>query len=155
MDAPAHPTIRVKAYSHLLGESSVSLFAAPPLQAQLRRRFPGSLDGAPWLAPPDRSTLRRAMDGWFERVGVRPKVIAEIDDSAVLKTFGQRGLGFFAAPAVVAAEVRRQYGVKHLGDVDGVGEKFYAISAERRLTHPAVLAITTAARTELFATGSG
>lgn len=150
-DAPASPTVRVKAYSHLLGESTVEWFATPDRHAAMRRRFPRSLGDAPWLAPPEHAPLRRRLDAWCATLGVQPRVVAEIEDSAVLMTFGQRGVGVFAAPSVVAAEVRRQYGVKSLGSADGVTQRFYAISAERRLSHPAVLAITSAARTELFA----
>ncbi len=150
-DTPADPSVRVKVFSHLLGESGIEWFATPERYAVMRRRFPKSLNDAPWLAPPERTPLRQDLDAWCERVGVRPRVLAEIEDSAVLKTFGQAGVGVFAAPSVVADEVRRQFGVKALGTAEGVTQRFYAISAERRLSHPAVLAITSAARRELFA----
>ncbi len=149
-DAPVPATVRVKAHSHLLGESGITIFGAPDLAAAHRRRFPHSLDGAPFLVPTDNSTLRRSLDAWFAQQGVHPLVVAEIEDSGVLKVFGQRGLGLFAAPAVLEREIRRQYAVRVVGRIDAVRERFYAITAERKLTHPAVLAISRAARRDIF-----
>jgi LysR family transcriptional activator of nhaA len=149
-DAPVAPTVKVRAYSHLLGESGVTVFGAPALARAHRRRFPRSLDGAPFLFPADGTALRRSLDQWFAAQGVRPVAVAEIEDSAVLKVFGQRGVGLFVAPTVMEEEVRRQYGVSVVGHVADVRERFYAISVERRLTHPAVVAITRAARQDVF-----
>jgi LysR family transcriptional activator of nhaA len=120
------------------------------LASQLRRKFPASLDGAPMLLPLEQLPLRRALDQWFERNEVKPKVVAEFEDSALLKAFGADGIGVFAAPSVVEAEVMAQYGVETIGRSDEVKERFYAISAERRLKHPAVVAISDAARHALF-----
>jgi LysR family transcriptional activator of nhaA len=153
-DSPVAPGDSVRAFSHLLGECGVSLFATKSLASTYRRGFPGSLDGAPMLLPIESSTLRRALSQWFDRHGVKPRIIAEFDDSALLKVFGADGVGLFPAPRAVEREVMGQYGVELVGRVDGVRERFYAISAERRLKHPAVVAISEAARHELFATPS-
>jgi LysR family transcriptional activator of nhaA len=150
-DAPAPPGVPVRAFSHLLGECGVTVFGAPALAARHRRGFPRSLDGAPFLFPGETSTLRRSLEQWLEREGVRPALRAEIDDSAVLKVFGQAGEGLFAAPTVVEDAVRRQYGVRVVGRVESVRERFYAITVERRIAHPAAVAITRTAREELFA----
>jgi LysR family transcriptional activator of nhaA len=150
-DAPVGPHLKVRAYNHLLGESAVMFFATAALARTHRRRFPKSLDGAPVLLPTENTTLRRSLDQWFERVGVRPRIVAEIEDTALLKAFGQHGAGIFPAPEVLAAEVRRQYRVETLGQAAEVRERFYAISVERRIKHPAVAAITEMAQRELFA----
>jgi len=150
-DAPVPPTVRIKVFSHLLGECGVTIFGTPALFEAHRRRFPVSLDGAPFLLPMEGTTLRRSLDSWFGELEIRPNMVAEIEDSAVLKVFGQAGVGLFAAPTAVEREVRRQYGVRVVGRVEAIRERFYAISAERRIRHPAVLAISTSARRELFA----
>jgi LysR family transcriptional activator of nhaA len=143
-DAPLPPAAPVRAYNHLLGESAVALFGAARFAA-LKRGFPRSLDGVPMLLPLEGAPLRRAIDQWLEATGVRPHIVAEFEDSALLKAFGQSGVGVFAAPAAVEKEVARQYGVMRLGRLAGVNERFYAISAERRIQHPAVAAIQRAA----------
>ena len=97
------------------------------------------------------TTLRRSLDTWFAELDIQPNVVADIEDSAVLKVFGQAGVGLFAAPTAVEREVRRQYDVRVVGRVEEIRERFYAISAERRIRHPAVLAISQSARSELFA----
>jgi LysR family transcriptional activator of nhaA len=144
-DAPPGPGTRVRAYSHLLLETDVALFAAPRQAAGLRRRFPGSLDGAPFLLPAEPAALRRDLERWFERERIRPRVVGEFDDSALLKVFGQKGAGAFASPAVIEHDVRRRYGVRKVGMLHGLRERFYAVTVERRLAHPAVLAISEAA----------
>jgi LysR family transcriptional activator of nhaA len=118
--------------------------------AKYRKNFPSSLDGAPFLLPVESATLRRSLEQWFEALRIRPRVVGEFQDSALLKTFGQAGVGIFAAPTVTEKEVRRQYGVSVLGRTESVIERFYAISVERRLKHPAVVAIAEAARDRLF-----
>jgi LysR family transcriptional activator of nhaA len=148
-DAPIPAGSTVRAYNHLLGECGVTIFGADGL-ASLRRGFPGSLDGAPFLLPLEGTLLRRSLDQWFAAVGVRPRVVAEFEDSALLKVFGHDGVGVFAGPSAVEREIRKQYGVQVLGRVAEVRERFYAISAERRLKHPAVIAISDSARLELF-----
>jgi LysR family transcriptional activator of nhaA len=148
-DAPATGTLHVRAFNHLLGECGVSFFATRALSARLNRRFPACLDKAPFVAPTDGTALRRSLDAWFERRGVRPRVVGEIEDSALLKTFGQAGAGVFAAPAVIEREVTRQYQVRVVGRTGEIRERYYAISAERRLKHPAVVAMTEAARSTM------
>lgn len=150
-DSPVPSSIRVKAYSHLLGSCGVLLFAAPKLAAKYRRGFPGSLDGAPFLLPMEGSTLRRALDQWLDHYGVRPRIVGEFQDSALLKTFGEAEAGIFPGPAAIEKEIRKHYGAAVLGPAGGVSERFYALSVERKLKHPAVLAISEAARETLFA----
>ena len=149
-DAPISAAIGVRAFNHLLGECGVTFFAAPDLARGLRGRFPKSLDGASFLLPTESSSMRRSLDGWLEANGVRPAIAGEFEDSALLKAFGQEGLGVFAAPSVIEREIVRQHQVRVLGRTDAIRERFYAISAERRLKHPAVVALTEAARSELF-----
>jgi LysR family transcriptional activator of nhaA len=149
-DAPISPHVRVKAFNHPLGDSGVTFFAVPELARRHRARFPRSLDGAPMLLPTDNTSLRRSVDQWFREIDVRPRVVAEIEDSALFKVFGQHGAGIFPAPSIVAADVRRQYGVRVVGATEAVRERFFAITAERRITNPAVAAITAAARSSLF-----
>jgi len=148
-DAPAAAPVGIRAYSHLLGECGVSIFGVERLARAHRRGFPRSLDGAPSLLPTVDSTLRRLLDQWFEAQGIRPQIVGEFEDSALLKVFGQSGAGLFAAPSTIEADVRRQYGVQVVGRLD-LRERFYAITVERRLKHPAVVAISEAARHELF-----
>lgn len=150
-DAPLSSAVRIRGFSHLLGECGVTVFAAPRLAARHRRGFPRSLDGAPFLLPTEGTSLRRSMDHWFEAEGIRPRVAGEFDDNALLKVFGQAGVGFFVAPSVIEAEVRRQFRVHVVGRMPSIRERFYAISVERRLKHPAVVAITETARRKLFA----
>jgi LysR family transcriptional activator of nhaA len=154
-DAPLGPQTKVRAYNHLLGECGVCFLATPRLASRHRARFPRSLDGAPMILPTDNTVLRRSLEQWFEAVSVRPRVVAEVEDSALLKAFGQHGSGIFPVPEVTADEVRRMHGVRSVGRTDAVRERFYAITVERRITHPAVAAITTSARERLFARASG
>jgi LysR family transcriptional activator of nhaA len=149
-DAPADESIRVRAFSHRLGECAVSFVAAPAL-GQLKRRFPKSLEGAPALLPSAGTQLRQGLERWFEVQQVRPSVVGEFDDSALLGAFGRTGLGFFPVPSVVEAEVCEQLGVQVLGRAEDVRAAFYAISVERKLRHPAVVAIAEAARAATFA----
>jgi LysR family transcriptional regulator, transcriptional activator of nhaA len=153
-DSPLPPTVNVRAYNHLLGECGVTVFGTAARADALQAGFPNSLDGAPFLMPTANTTLRRSLDQWFESHGIRPAVVAEIEDSAVLKAFGEAGVGVFAAPTAVAAEIRRQYRVRALGRIDTIRERFYAISVERRLKHPAVVAISEVARGQIFADGA-
>jgi LysR family transcriptional regulator, transcriptional activator of nhaA len=149
-DTPVPPTVHVKAYNHLLGESGVTCFAVPALASKLRRRFPQSLTGAPMLVPGEGTVVRRQLEDWFQSSGIRPAIVGEFDDSALMKAFGESGTGAFVAPTVIAAETRKQYGVAVLGEIEGIRERFYAISYERRITHPAVVAIAERARTGML-----
>lgn len=149
-DSPPAGGSRVRVYSHTLGECGVTVFAVEPLAGGLRRGFPKSLHGVPFLLPTPESSLRRSLDQWFAEVGVRPDVRGEFADSALLKVFGQAGRGAFALPTAVEDEVRGRYGVGVVGRVKELRVRFHAITAERKLTHPAVVAIRDTARTELF-----
>lgn len=149
-DAPAEAGSAVRAYNHLLGTCEASFFGAPKYES-LKRGFPASLDGAPMLLPLEGSPLRRALNVWFAANDIRPRVIAEFEDSALLKVIAQDGAGVFASPAAVEREIEKHYGVKVLGRVPEVREHFYAISSERRIKDPAIQAIFSAARAELFA----
>jgi LysR family transcriptional activator of nhaA len=119
-DAPAGPDSPVRAFSHLLGECGTAFFAAPPIAMRLRRKFPRSLDGAPIVLPGAGSTLRRALNEWFDSQDVRPKIIAELDDAALAKIFAEAGLGVVAAPDVIEKEVRKRYHLHIVGRLDKV-----------------------------------
>jgi len=145
-DAPAPPAVKVRAYSHLLGECAVSVFGTERMAAAHRRGFPRSLDGAPFLLPSEDSALRLSLEDWFQKQRVRPRVVGTFEDSALLDAFGQAGAGLFAMPAAIEAEVRRQYRVRVVGRLDSVRQRFYAITVERKLRNPAVIAISERAR---------
>ena len=149
-DAPVSPTVHVRAFNHLLGECGLTFFAKADLAAKYRRKFPASLDRAPLLIPTEKTALRRDLEQWFYNENLHPKIIGEFEDTALMKVFGQEGLGLFPAPSVIEKEVCRQYSVRVVGRIDAVRERYYAISVERRLKHPAVVAICEAARTKLF-----
>jgi len=149
-DSPMSPTVNVRAFSHLLGESGLSFFAKADLATKYRRRFPASLDGAPLLMPTEKTAVRRDLNQWFNTEDIRPAIIAEFEDTALMKVFGQDGVGLFPAPTVIEKEVCRQYRVRVAGRTDAVRERYYAISVERRLKHPAVVAICKTARKNLF-----
>ena len=139
-DAPLSHDIKVKAYSHPLGEGGVSFLATPAL-GRLAAGFPASLDGAPALLPSKGTALRRALEGWFDARGVVPELAGEFDDSALLEAFGARGLGFFAVPTVIEGEVCAANGFTVIGRAAEVRAGFFAITVERRLRHPGVAAI--------------
>ena len=149
-DAPAAPHVRVKVFNHLLGESGMTFFAGSALARRLRRRFPRSLNGAPMLLPTSNTALRRALEQWFEAEDLHPHVAGEFEDSALLKAFGEAGRAVFPAPTAIGRDVCRTYHVAVVGRTSAVRERYYAISAERRLKHPGVVAITSAARTKVF-----
>jgi len=149
-DGPTPVGTGLKAFNHLLGECGISFFTARKIAERLKGRFPKNLDGAPFLLPTTDSALRRSLDTWFDAQGLRPRVTGEFEDSALLKAFGHDGAGVFAAPTVIEREIVKQHGVRVLGRSEAVKERFYAISAERRLRHPAVVALTEAARDRMF-----
>jgi LysR family transcriptional activator of nhaA len=153
-DAPIPPTVSVRAFNHRLGASGISFFAAPALLSGGRPRFPACLDGMPLLMPAEESALGQRLRAWLQARALRPRVVAECDDSALAKEFGRRGMGVFVGPTVLEPEIARQFGVRPLGATDEVVEEFFAISVERRITHPSVTAITEAARNALFAQGA-
>jgi LysR family transcriptional activator of nhaA len=145
-DAPIGAGVKVRAYNHLLGECGVTFFAAPHLAAAHRRRFPRSLDGAPMVLPTEHCMLRRSLNQWFDSEALRPVVVSEFEDSALLKVFGQAGVGIFPGPTAIEKEIRRQYRVAVVGRTESVRERFYAITPERKVRNPAVVAIAAAAR---------
>ena len=150
-DTPVDAHYNVNAFNHLLGESALTVFAPAADAPKYRRGFPGSLDGAPFLLPTRNTAMRRELDRWFAKNEVLPDVRAEFEDMALLKVFAADGLGLFALPTVVEAEVRRQCGVHVAGRIDEVRERFYVITLERRLRHAAVTRIVQGARDKLFA----
>ena len=149
-DRPLPSGSHVKAFNHPLGDSDVSIFAHKGI-AKKYQRFPNSVQDGPMLLPVANNTLRRNLEDWFERIGCVPHVVAEFDDSALLKAFGEAGHGMFPAPTIIAEEVCSMYNARVLGQAEGVRERYYAISPERRVKHPAVLAITEQARAQLVA----
>jgi LysR family transcriptional activator of nhaA len=149
-DRVAPPGVSVRAFNHLLGACGVTLFAAPKAALKYRKNFPRALDGAPFLLPGETSTMRRGLEQWLEKQRIRPRIVGAFDDSTLIEVFGQAGHGIFATPSIVEDSVCRQYGVSIIGRLDRVRERFFAVSVERRLKHPAVIAITESARRELF-----
>ncbi|MCG8563788.1 MAG: transcriptional activator NhaR [Desulfobacterales bacterium] len=143
-DRPVRSGLSVKAYSHLIHECGISFFGTRDLALPLKERFPYSLDKTPILLPTGHSALRGRLDRWFDQLGIMPHIIGEFDDYALLKTFGQAGDGVFAAPQVIEKEVCRQYQVQVFGRTHEVFERFYAVSVERVIKHPAVAAISKA-----------
>ncbi len=149
-DAPAGPATASRVYSQVLGDCGVTVFGSPALAREYRSGFPGSLDGAPFLLPAALAALRRELEEWFDEQAIRPQVTGQFADSALLKTFGQAGVGLFAAPTAIEHEIRRQYGVRVVGRIESVRETFYAITAGRKVEHPAIVHMTAAARSGLF-----
>lgn len=149
-DAPLAPGTSIKAFSHRLGGTPVGVFAAPALRARLRKRFPRCLDGAPVLMPGEDSALGHRLQAWFQAEGLRPRIVGEFDDSALAQEFARQGIGCYLGPDVLAEEIMARQQVERLGVIQAVEAQFYGISVERRITHPCVLAITRAARADLF-----
>jgi LysR family transcriptional activator of nhaA len=151
-DRPMPTNLNVRGYNHLLGESDLTVFATPALAQSLSGTFPALLDKAPFLMPGGDVAIRPKLVQWFEAQHLYPRIVGEFDDSALLKSFGQVGAGLFVAPTVIADYVSRQYGVQAVGLIDSVAEHFYAITTERRLTHPAIVAVVKATQRELLGT---
>jgi LysR family transcriptional activator of nhaA len=150
-DAPISPTVKVRAYNHLLGETGLSFLGVPGLVRKYRPGFPKSLHDAPMLMPTPGTTVRRNLDQWFDALDIRPRVIGEFDDSELRWEFGATGIGVFSAPLVLETHLGRLYNVQRIGWAPSVLSTFYAISVERKLKHPAAVAICEAARHTLFA----
>ena len=150
-DVPADSSVGLRVFTHLLGECEVVLVATPALAAKHRRYFPRTLDGAPLLLPIHGSAMRRGIDQWLADHAIRPRIVGEFEDAALLQAFGREGAGLVPIPSVVERAVAQQYGMRVVGRLPEVRERFYAISVERRLVHPAVLAIRDAARDRIFA----
>ncbi|MEY3200636.1 MAG: hypothetical protein RIR70_186 [Pseudomonadota bacterium] len=149
-DRPMPGNINVRGYSHFLGKSSVSVFGTAPLIKSLRGKFPQCLNQAPLLLPGEDTAIRGKLMQWMEAHDLRPRVVGEFDDSALMKAFGQAGAGLFIAPTAISEDVERQFHVKAVGEIPEVCEELYAISTERRVSHPAVKAVSMAAQEEIF-----
>ena len=143
-DRPAPPNPNVRVYSHSLGSSPLAWYGSPALAATARRGFPQSLAKVPVLLPTGHAAVRSSLDQWFERLGVRPRVVGEFEDSALLKTFGASGMGVFPAVERVHEELTSRDGLKRIGACEGVSEQFFAIGTERRVQHPLVHRIVSA-----------
>lgn len=148
-DRPVQSGTTLRVFSHLLGESDTMLFGVPALADKFRPDFPASLNGAPLLLPTRNNAIRGRIDHWFETHNLRPEIVGEFDDNALLNTFGRNGMGLFPAPAVLAGDVAAQFGALPVGELQNVHEQFYAISNERKIKHPAVDAILTAIHGEV------
>lgn len=153
-DVPLPPGLGIKAYHHLIADSSVTLFATPPLARRWGQKFPQSLDQAPMLLPSRITAMRRALDEWLDRSGLSYSVVGEFEDSALLKVFGQAGLGVFPAPTIVADGVIQRYGVQALGEIPEVRERFYAITPERKIRQPVVEKLVRAAKSHFLEASS-
>jgi len=152
-DRPMPTGLGVRAYTHLLGESTLSVFGAPSLVDRYGDDFPRCLDHAPFLMPGDDVAFRSELTRWFARHRIRPKVVAEVDDLALLKAFGQDGAGFFVAPSVIASFISQQYDVVCLGELPQVREQVFLITIGRRIVHPVLQAISRQAAQEVFVDG--
>lgn len=142
--------ISVKAFSHALGSTTMSFFCAPALKSRLHGKFPSCLNDIPMLIQGASASVRQQLEGWLTRHQIHPRVIGEFDDAALMTAFGREGRGVFMAPTVLEAETVAQFGVEVIGRSDELVEEFFAVSVERRITHPCVAAITDAARGRLF-----
>ena len=149
-DTPVPTGVSIEAHSHLLGESGVTLFGAERLAFHYRRKFPQSLDGAPFLLPTSNAVLRRGLDDWFRKHNIEPLIVGEFEDGATMKAFGQEGHGLFPGSSVAESEIARQYQVHKVGKIPELRERFYGITVERRLKHPAVVAISESAKEKVF-----
>lgn len=149
-DCPLSPPSGARTFNHLLGKSGTTVFATPKLAGKLRSGFPNSLHGAPMVLPGEGSAVRRELAGWLDSHDIRPLVVAEVEDSALAKALGQAGVGVVVGPTVIEREITDQYAVQVVGRVPAIEERYFAISLERRIKHPGVLAISSAAR-ELLA----
>jgi len=149
-DVPINPNIKVGAYSHLLGECGTTFVGTTKVGKSLRGEFPQSLHEAPMLLPTENTGIRRNLDFWFSSQEIRPAIAGEFQDYAMLRAFGQAGRGVFPIPSVFEREMKHQDSLQRIGHTEDIRNRFYAISVERRLKHPAVLAICNTARRQLF-----
>lgn len=149
-DRPMPTNLNVRGYNHLLGQSDLTVFGTARLAQSLPSEFPALLDKAPFLLPGEDVALRPRLVQWFEAQDLNPHIVGEFDDSALLKAFGQAGAGLFAVPTAIAEYVSQQYGVQALGRIESVVEQLFAITNERRLTNPAIVAVVQATRRDVF-----
>ena len=149
-DQPMPQGLSLRAFNHRLGDSGLAFFSQRRTARRYKKTFPQSLDGAPMLLPSPHSALRRRLDEWFDSNSIVPQIVGEIDDSALLKAFGEAGYGLFAGPSGIDEEICKMYSMTVIGRTDAITEQFFAISPERRIKHPSVVRIIDAARTQLF-----
>ncbi|GLR70476.1 transcriptional activator NhaR [Agaribacter marinus] len=149
-DTPLSSAFSVKAYNHYLGQSDLTFFAAPELAGQLKGSFPDCLNNAPMLLPTKQYAIRQLFDKWSHDAGIFPLIRGQYDDSALMKSFGKAGFGVFFMPSIIEDEVEKGFNVDIIGNLSEITQKFYAISAERKVTHPAVAAVCSAARDIIF-----
>lgn len=149
-DSPAPPTLDFKVYNHKLGECGLSMLAVPALAKKYKKNFPHSLTDAPCLLPTDHTAVRRSLDIWMDDNDIFPDIVAEFEDSALLKVFGQAGEGIFPVPTAIESPIKKQFGVHLVGRISDVLDKFYAISAEKRVHHEATLLVVRQARNKVF-----
>lgn len=150
-DSPADPNLKIRAYNHSLGDCGITFVGADPIAREIKGKFPRSLDGVPMLLPTANTAFRRNLDYWFEANNIRPQIVGEFEDYALLRAFGQAGTAVFPVPSVFEPQLKREDKVRRLGSTEEVRTYFFAISAERKLRHPAVVAICESARKQLFA----
>jgi LysR family transcriptional activator of nhaA len=150
-DAPMGPEVSIRAFNHLLGECSIAVMGNPELRRRYGQDFPQGLDQAPFLLPMENTSMRRVLNQWFDSSGIQPRVVGEFDDVALLKVFGQDGRGLIFIPSIIVSDVEKQFPLRSIGIIPEIRERFYAVSLQRRIKNPAVLAITEAARKELLA----
>lgn len=149
-DEPMGKKLNVRAFNHPLGKSGMSFFCAPSLKSRIEGDFPRCLHGAPMLIPGAQASVRPQLEAWLTRHQIQPRIVAEFDDGALMSAFGREGRGVFLAPTALEADTQEQYGVDLLGRSDELNDEFFAVSVERRITHPCVVAITDSARGQLF-----
>ncbi|MFT7536308.1 MAG: LysR family transcriptional activator of nhaA [Hyphomicrobiaceae bacterium] len=149
-DIPIAPSLDVRAYNHVMGESTTTLFATPTLVRKLKGKFPSSLNGTPFLMPSKASAIRHSLEQWLQQEDLRPTIVGEFEDGALMKVFGQAGRGVFPAPTVVKEQICNNYNVRPLGELQEVRERFYAISPERKIRHPGVARIVENAKSGIF-----
>lgn len=149
-DEPMSKRMSVKAFNHELGSTPMSFFCAPTLRKTLQGDFPECLNDAPVLIQGAQASVRQQWEGWLSRHQLHPRTIGEFDDGALMTAFGRKGRGVFMAPSVMEADIVEQFGVEVIGRSDELVEEFFAVSVERRITHPCVVAITKTARGQLF-----
>ena len=147
-ESPLAPNVPIQAFNHTLGKSNVCIFGTQELIDTWGDDFPSSFDGAPFVLPGVKTSIRRALAGWFDQHGVHPRTVAEVEDRALMQVLGEMGRGFFAAPSVMADDVYEKHGLIKLTELEGVRERFYAVTLDRRIRHPVVDHLTKHAKRE-------
>ena len=153
-EAPLAPNIPIQAFNHMLGQSEVSIYGAQHLVDALEGEFPACLESQPFILPGTKTSLRRSLNAWFERMSVQIHEVADVDDRALMLVFAEKGMGFLAAPTILKDELKTRYGLIPVGDAVNVKERFYAVTLERRIKHPVVEKLSKMARAHLGASNS-